>query len=94
MRAQEEKARKLGSTLKVLAGILGFLQDSPEAFLKRGVGTDKSGLSDDEIQSLVEQREQARNDKDFTESDRIRDLLTSQGIDLEDTASGTIWQRS
>ncbi len=91
--AQEEKARKLASTLKMLAGILGFLQDSPEEFLKRGVGTDESGLSDDEIQSLLEQREQARNDKDFAEADRIRDLLTSQGITLEDSAGGTIWQR-
>ncbi|MCH6565774.1 MAG: class I tRNA ligase family protein, partial [Proteobacteria bacterium] len=91
---QEEKARKLASTLKMLAGILGFLQDSPEEFLKRGVGTDESGLSDDEIQSLVEQREQARKDKDFAEADRIRDLLTSQGITLEDAAEGTIWQRS
>jgi len=92
--AQEEKARKLASTLKMLAGILGFLQDSPEEFLKRGVGTDESGLSDDEIQSLLELREQARKDKDFAEADRIRDLLTSQGITLEDAAEGTIWQRS
>ena len=88
------KAQKRASTLKMLAGILGFLQDSPEEFLKRGVGTDKSGLSDEEIQSLVKQREQARKDKNFTESDRIRDLLTSQGITLEDAAEGTIWQRS
>ncbi|MCH8874421.1 methyltransferase domain-containing protein, partial [candidate division KSB1 bacterium] len=92
--AQEEKAKKLASTLKMLAGILGFLQDSPEEFLKRGVGTDKSGLSDDKIQLLLELREQARKDKDFAEADRIRDLLTSQGITLEDAAEGTIWQRS
>jgi len=54
----------------------------------------ESGLSDDEIQSLLELREQARKDKDFAEADRIRDLLTSQGITLEDAAEGTIWQRS
>ena len=93
-RAQEIKARKLASTLKMLAGTLGFLQESPENFLKRGAGSDTSGLTDDEIQSLIAQREQARKDKDFTESDRIRDLLTSQGIALEDTADGTLWQRS
>ena len=88
------KAQELASTLKALAGILGLLDESPEAFLKRGVGSDASGLTDDEIQSLVVQREQARKDKDFTESDRIRDLLTSEGISLEDTAEGTLWQRS
>ena len=88
------KAQKLASTLKILAGILGFLQDSPEEFLQRGTGSDTYGLTDEEIQSLVEQREQARKGKNFTESDRIRDLLTSQGITLEDAAEGTIWQRS
>lgn len=93
-KAHAEKVRKLASTLKVLAGILGLLEDSPDDYLKRGVGTDISGLSDDEIQSLVAKREQARKDKDFTESDRIRDLLTSEGIVLEDTADGTLWQRS
>ena len=88
------RTQELASTLKMLAGVLGLLQDSPEEFLKRGAGSDKSGLSDDEIKSMLEQRKQARNDKDFAEADRIRDLLTSQGIILEDSASGTIWQRS
>ncbi|MEE9574702.1 MAG: cysteine--tRNA ligase, partial [Gammaproteobacteria bacterium] len=85
---QDEKVRKLASTLKTLAGILGLLEESPDEYLKRGVGTDTSGLSDDEIQTLVAKREQARKDKDFTESDRIRDLLTNEGIALEDTADG------
>ena len=93
-KAQAEKVTKLASTLKTLAGILGLLEESPDEYLKRGVGIDTSGLSDDEIQSLVAKREQARKDKDFKESDRIRDLLTREGIVLEDTADGTLWQRS
>ena len=88
------RAQELASTLKALAGILGLLEESPEVFLKRSVGSQESGLSDDEIQSLVAQREQARKDKDFAESDRIRDLLASEGISLEDAAEGTLWQRS
>ena len=88
------RAQELASTLKTLAGTLGLLEESPENFLKRGAGSDTSDLTDEEIQSLVAQREQARKDKDFTESDRIRDLLTSDGITLEDTADGTICQRS
>jgi len=87
-------ASKLASTLKALAGILGLLEESPEAFLKRSAGSTLSGLTDEEIQSLVVQREQARKNKDFTESDRIRDLLASEGIALEDAAEGTLWQRS
>jgi len=89
-----EMASKLASTLKALAGILGLLEESPEAFLKRSAGSSSSGLTDEEIQSLVVQREQARKNKDFTESDRIRDLLASEGISLEDAAEGTLWQRS
>ena len=87
-------ASKLASTLKALACILGFLEESPEAFLKRSAGSPSSGLTDEEIQSLVVQREQARKNKDFTESDRIRDLLAREGISLEDAAEGTLWQRS
>ena len=88
------RAQVLASTLKSLSGTLGLLQESPDDFLKRGAGGSTSGLTDDEIQLLITQREQARNDKDFTESDRIRDLLSNEGIALEDSSDGTIWQRS
>ena len=41
---------------------------------------------------LISEREQAREDKDWTKSDKIRDLLLEKGIILEDTPSGTIWK--
>ena len=44
----------------------------------------------DEVKSLVAQRDQARANKDFKESDRIRDLLKSQGFEVLDSVSGTI----
>jgi cysteinyl-tRNA synthetase len=46
-----------------------------------------------EIDDLVAARVAARADRDFAEADRIRDLLASRGITLEDTAAGTIWHR-
>lgn len=88
------RAQILASTLKTLSATLGLLQESPDDFLKRSAGSGTSGLTDDEIQTLITQREQARKNKDFTESDRIRDLLSSDGIALEDNSDGTIWQRS
>ena len=88
------KVQKLASTLKALAGVLGLLEESPDEYLQRSAGSDTSGLVDDEIQMLIAQREQARLDKNFTKSDRIRDLLADEGIILEDAASGTLWQRS
>jgi cysteinyl-tRNA synthetase len=51
-------------------------------------------LLDDEIDQLIEERNQARKDRNFARSDEIRDLLKDKGITLEDTAQGTRWRRS
>ncbi len=48
---------------------------------------------DAEIESLIEQRNAARKARNFAESDRIRDLLLSRGIILEDTPGGVRWRR-
>ncbi|MDY7021358.1 MAG: cysteine--tRNA ligase [Cyanobacteriota bacterium] len=54
-----------------------------------------SGLSDEEIEALVQQRLDARKAKDYAESDRIRDQLKEAGITLIDRSGGeTIWHRS
>lgn len=49
---------------------------------------------DDDIQNLIEERNQARQAKDYAKSDEIRDRLKAQGIILEDTAQGTRWKRN
>ena len=46
-----------------------------------------------EIEDLIKQRQEARKNKDFIESDRIRDRLLKQNIILEDTKDGVIWKR-
>jgi cysteinyl-tRNA synthetase len=43
------------------------------------------------VRSLIEQRNQAREDKDFETSDRIRDQLKAVGVVLEDSAGSTHW---
>lgn len=48
---------------------------------------------DHEILSLIEQREQARKDKDWKASDTIRDELLKRGIQLEDSPQGTVWKK-
>ncbi|HJN24490.1 MAG TPA: cysteine--tRNA ligase, partial [Rhodospirillales bacterium] len=45
------------------------------------------------IEHLIAQRVEARADKDFAESDRIRDELAARGIVLEDGPDGTTWRR-
>ena len=77
--------------LKQLGEILGLLQQDPEQFLKGDSGED--GLSDTEIEQLIKDRATARANKDWGESDRIRDLFAEQGIVVEDGANGTSWRR-
>ena len=50
-------------------------------------------IIDEEIEKMIEQRQKARKEKDFAESDRIRDKLKNMGIVLEDTREGVRWKR-
>ena len=49
---------------------------------------------DDEIESLIQARNDARKAKNWAEADRIRDELKAQGIVLEDTPQGVKWHRA
>ena len=50
-------------------------------------------LLDEEVEQLIQERIDARKNKDFVRSDEIRDLLQAKGIILEDTRQGTRWKR-
>lgn len=60
---------------------LGILQKSTKCTLE------------EEIECLIEQRQQARKDKDWSLADKIRDDLKSRGIVLEDTPEGVRWKK-
>ena len=65
-------------TLAELTSILGIKLDEQKDLSK-------------EIQEMVDQRDQARADKDFATSDKLRDQLKEMGVILEDTPQGTRW---
>ncbi|THE15888.1 cysteine--tRNA ligase [Enterococcus hirae] len=50
-------------------------------------------LVDEEVERLIEERTQARKNRDYARSDEIRDLLKEKGILLDDTPQGTRWRR-
>lgn len=87
-------AAPTGALLQKLAGILGLLEREAESWFKGSTkGNDPQGLDDAAIEALIKQRLQARTDKNWVESDRIRDGLKTQGVLLEDKAGVTTWRR-
>ncbi len=87
----EAAAASLAAELRRLGSVLGILQDDPDAYLRAGGSDD--GLSDAEIDALIQRRMEARKAKDWAEADRVRDELQGAGILLEDGPQGTTWRR-
>ncbi|KAB1950490.1 cysteine--tRNA ligase [Lactobacillus gasseri] len=55
---------------------------------------EKQTENDDEIEVMVAKRDEARKNKNWAESDRLRDELQAKGIVIEDTPQGTRWHRA
>lgn len=87
------EAIRLGASLRRLGHVLGLVEADPENFLKGGEGEPGPGLSTEEIEALIAQRNAARKQKNWAEADGIRDLLAAQGVVLEDGPGGTTWRR-
>ena len=83
----KSKSETLAATLKSLANIFGLLQEGPTAFLQAGA------LDADSIAKRIEERVQARLNRDFLKADAIRKELLAEGIELEDGPEGTTWRQ-
>ncbi|MGL4991670.1 MAG: cysteine--tRNA ligase [Sarcina sp.] len=77
----KELAQKVLELIKELGAPLGILQNSTKINL------------DKEIDELVQERQQARKDRNFARADEIRDELKVRGIVLEDTPQGVRWKK-
>ncbi|MGR9114290.1 MAG: cysteine--tRNA ligase [Gammaproteobacteria bacterium] len=86
------RAEQLAFTLTRLGGLLGILQDNPESFLKGDSRGDQ--LSVEDIEAQIQNRIEAKKNKDWATADKIRDELKEQGVVLEDVpGGGTNWRR-
>jgi cysteinyl-tRNA synthetase len=56
-------------------------------------GAAGSGISDEQVNQLIEERNSAKKARDFARSDAIRNQLTDAGIIVEDTKDGIRWKR-
>jgi len=81
---------KYKTRLLASANVLGILQHSPKKWL--GIGQIQDNLDSKHIENLINQRNEARKNKDFKTADEIRNKLTELGIEIEDTPNGTIWR--
>jgi cysteinyl-tRNA synthetase len=103
-----ERAVELASSLKFLGGLLGILQDDPDAFLKQEVSPDLfvnsntfydatvtiESISAQIIEQQIQARLDAKKAKNWALADKIRDELKGQCIILEDAPNGTTsWRR-
>ncbi|MBV1931835.1 MAG: cysteine--tRNA ligase, partial [Porticoccaceae bacterium] len=93
---QRPDASQLAVELKSLGAVLGLLNADAEQFLQ---GTDlnrsaeSDGISDQQIDTLIADREAAKTAKNYGLADEIREQLLAQGIVLEDSRDGTRWRR-
>ena len=74
--------------------LLAFTGLFEKLFGVLGLSLSEAELLDEEIEKLIEERNQARKDRNFQRSDEIRDELKTMGITLEDTPQGTRWRRA
>lgn len=84
-----QTAAALAARLQQLAEVLGVLKLEPDAFLQAGAAGKIDAAA---VDALIQARLQARADKSWAESDRIRDELTAMGVVLEDGKGGTTWR--
>ena len=82
--SSKELAQKALELIRELGGPLGILQKSTKADL-----ADEA----EEIEALIQQRQEARKNKDFALADKIRDDLKARNIVLEDTPQGVRWKK-
>lgn len=75
-------AAKVSDELIMLADILGINIKEDKEFL------------DEDIEKLIQERQDARKAKNFARADEIRNMLTDMGIILEDTREGVRWKRA
>jgi len=88
--ANSEEKRNIKNNLIAVGKILGLMQEDPNIWL----GYNQTANPEkEEIERLINQRNEARRNKDFKLADQIRDKLKSKGIEIEDTKNGTIWRK-
>ncbi|MDC2979208.1 cysteine--tRNA ligase [Pelagibacteraceae bacterium] len=89
--ASKDRRAEIKKNLLSAGKILGILENDPENWLGYN---QKSKENSEEIERLINERNEARRSKNFNLADTIREALREKGIEIEDTDKGTIWRKS
>ncbi len=91
--SKSEKTEKILYKSKLLSSgrLIGILKNKPNIWLNYNTTNDNINMN--EINKLIEKRDEARNKKDFTTADEIRNILYNMDIEIEDTKDGTKWRK-
>jgi cysteinyl-tRNA synthetase len=81
--------RETLSNLAYIENILGFGVKNPFEYFQFGIDADTK----DKIDSLIILRNEAKKEKDFEKSDKLRDKILAYGVSIMDTANGTFWEK-
>ena len=74
----------LKSKLEMIGKVLGILEDS--AYKKA------SDELSEEVEKLIKERSEAKENKNFELADEIRNKIEEKGIEIKDTPDGTSWK--
>tara|TARA_B100001173_G_scaffold201878_1_gene174092 strand:- start:211 stop:1599 length:1389 start_codon:yes stop_codon:yes gene_type:complete len=89
--ASKDEKVKIKSNLLSTGKILGILENDPKEWL----GYSQQNIENsEEIERLINERNEARRNKNFNLADTIRDKLKEKGIEIEDKDKGTVWRKT
>ncbi|MBW2512467.1 MAG: cysteine--tRNA ligase [Deltaproteobacteria bacterium] len=86
--------RALRKKIAELGDVLGLFVSDPAGWLKQQnlKGLQALGLTEADLDAAIQERLEARGNKDFARADQIRDELVQKGIELLDSPAGTTWK--
>ena len=90
-KASDEDKPQLKARIIAAGNLLGILGQDPEEWLQGDAADD--AISAEDIEALIQERVDAKANRDFARADEIRDSLLAQGVVLEDSRDGTQWKR-
>ena len=89
--ASKDEKVKIKSNLLSTGKILGILENDPKEWL----GYSQQNIENsEEIERLINDRNEARRNKNFNLADTMRDKLKEKGIEIEDKDKGTVWRKT